>query len=427
VVWKITEQQVLASAGLDAYVVRPSPGTSRWHQISANSIFVSQFLRFFKVAIKTLSVTLFFALVVIKPVHDAFPDSSDELRRNDTKHDNATYPMFRLAEDQWQHLRRNNDSRDGHGLYDHVNTDYLWMYLVFAYLFTVLAIYLLVTETQRIIAIRQEYLGSQATITDRTIRLSGIPKSLRSEDKIKDFLERLQIGKVQKITLCRNWQELDDKMAERSDILRKLEESWTVFLGRRRVERNMEALPIVQPSPPGPEIYQDEDETEDSERALNGHAQIGAVPYARERPMITVGSGFFGRNGRKVDAIDHYEETLKAIDVEIKELRQKEYEPTSLAFVTLDSVAACVSTYLGGYLKMKLTILVANGCSGCTRSFTNALDCAPSTCADRCSLEQYLFASLQSYDTSLVDHGSHNSSDNFLVIGFGAISDCAQP
>lgn len=243
-------------------------------------------------------------------------------------------------------MRRKNDSRDGDGIYDHMNTDYLWMYLVFAYLFTVLAVYLLVTETQRIIAIRQEYLGSQATITDRTIRLSGIPRSLRSEDKIKDFIERLQIGKVEKITLCRNWQQLDDKMAERNDILRKVEEAWTVFLGRRRVERNMEALPIVQPAPPGPEIYQDEEEANESEQTLNGHAQLGIVPYARDRPTVTVGAGYFGRNGRKVDAIEHYEEKLKAIDEEIRELRQKEYKPTSLAFVTLDSVAACVCTEL---------------------------------------------------------------------------------
>lgn len=221
------------------------------------------------------------------------------------------------------------------------------MYLVFAYLFTVLAIYLLVTETQRIIAIRQEYLGSQATITDRTIRLSGIPKSLRSEAKIKDFIERLQIGKVQKITLCRKWQELDNKMTERNDLLRKVEEAWTVFLGRRRAERTLGALPIVQSSSSGHGIYQDEEGSEDSERTLNGHVPTGSVPDTRERPTITIGSGFFRRNGRKVDAIDHYEEKLKAIDEEIKELREKEYEPTSLAFVTLDSVAACVRTYLG--------------------------------------------------------------------------------
>ena len=288
-------------------------------------------------------------------MHDAFPDNSDELRHNGTKHDNTTYPAFRLTEDPWQHARSNNKSRDDRGLYDRMNTDYLWMYLVFAYLFTALAIYLLVIETQRIIAIRQEYLGSQATVTDRTIRLSGIPKFLRSEDKLKDFIERLQIGKVQRITLCRKWQELDDKMTQRNDVLRKLEEAWTVFLGRRRVERNLEALPIVQPAPPGPEIYQDEDETADSERTLNGHAQTGAVPYARDRPTITVKSGFFGRHGRNVDAIDHYEERLKAIDEEIRDLRQKEYEPTSLAFVTLDSVAACVCIPLYASAKTSLT------------------------------------------------------------------------
>jgi hypothetical protein len=41
-----------------------------------------------------------------------------------------------------------------------------------------------------------------------------------------------------------------------------------------------------------------------------------------------------------VDAIDYYEEKLRRIDDEIRLLRKKDFEPTPLAFVTMDSVAS---------------------------------------------------------------------------------------
>jgi hypothetical protein len=64
--WKITDQQVLASAGLDAYA----------------------FLTFFKMALKFCFITFIFSLIVIKPVHDAYED--DDNLRNDTGRHNGT-------------------------------------------------------------------------------------------------------------------------------------------------------------------------------------------------------------------------------------------------------------------------------------------------------------------------------------------------
>src|SRR5207248_916001 len=85
-----------------------------------------------------------------------------------------------------------------------------------------------------IIRVRQDYLGSQSTVTDRTIKLSGIPLELRSEEKVKQLLERLEIGKVESVTICRNWKTLDGLLNKRTYILRKLEEAWTVHLGQQR-------------------------------------------------------------------------------------------------------------------------------------------------------------------------------------------------
>ncbi|KAF2134228.1 DUF221-domain-containing protein [Dothidotthia symphoricarpi CBS 119687] len=305
--WKITDEQVLASAGLDAYV----------------------YLAFFKMAIKFLLVTLFFALAVIKPVHDTHQDKEGKLPHLG---DGKSVAEHIEARSLWTTLSHDHE----------YYTDYLWMYLVFVYLFTALILYLIVSETRRIIDIRQEYLGSQTTITDRTIRLSGIPLNLRSEDKIKEFIEDLGIGQVESVTVCRDWKELDDKVVQRHAILRKLEEAWTVYLGNRSVGRSMETLPIVQPHPP--EHEDDDIHGNDSETGhlLNGtdrdpdHISF----HTRRRPTTKLWYGRFKLRYHSVDAINYYEEQLRTIDDEIKLLRKRDFKPTPLAFVTMDSVAS---------------------------------------------------------------------------------------
>ena len=296
---------MLASAGLDAYV----------------------YLAFFKMAIKFLLVTLFFALAVIKPVHDTHQEKEGKKA-----------PIH--EEPSWDHLETRSTISTFAAEYEQY-TDYLWMYLVFVYLFTALILYLIVSETRRIIDIRQEYLGSQTTITDRTIRLSGIPVDLRSEDKIKNFIMDLGIGKVESVTLCKDWKELDSKVVERQAILRKLEEAWTVHLGSRQVERSLETLPVVQPRPPQPSESSGNDESETSHFLSDADRDPDYItPYAQQRPTAKIWYGRFKLRYKRVDAIDYYEEKLRRIDDEIRTLRKKDFEPTPLAFVTMDSVAS---------------------------------------------------------------------------------------
>ena len=279
-------------------------------------------------ALKFLTVTLFFALVVIKPVHDAFPDTTG----------NATELYFNVHGQPWQWPQEDDDGfqiTDDRGIMPGVSTDYLWMYLVFAYVFTGLAIYLLITETRRIISVRQEYLGHQATITDRTIRLSGIPPELRSEEKIKEFVEALEIGKVDSVMLCRNWSELDGLMHERMALLRKLEDSWTIYLGRRRTKgQQMNRHRSITPDQVGDE----ENGPLVGARAAGDHSPSDAI-----RPTATIRFGLLKLKSRYVDAIDYYEEHLRRVDEKIMELRSRTFQPMPLAFITLDSVAASVS------------------------------------------------------------------------------------
>lgn len=319
--WRITDQQVLASAGLDAYA----------------------FLAFFKMAMKFCFITLFFSLIVIKPVHDAYEDD-DDLPGNDTDH-NSTKKHH-------NDMRRSVNLFDVHshnytvpGFPDDFETDYLWMYVAFAYLFTGIAVYMIFAYTRKIIEVRQDYLGSQTTVTDRTIRLSGIPAHLQEEEKIKEFIESLDIGKVDSVTICRDWKELDTAMTNRTNTMRRLEEAYAVHMGFRTVERNLESLPIAQPPPPAPTAdgvpEMEQENTDEHERLVLVDGQPHVRPYAKLRPKTRIWYGRFGLQSRKVDAIDYYQEKLREADTEIKRLREKEYPATPIAFVTMDSVAAC--------------------------------------------------------------------------------------
>ena len=300
--WRINDQQILASAGLDAFA----------------------FLAFFKMAMKFLIITLFFSAVIIKPVHDANPDENiGDPRKNQTKHE---------APEVFSPPRAPGEAFD-------LETDYLWIYVIFAYLFSGIAMYLIVTDTKKIIAIRQEYLGTRTSVTDRTVRLSGIPPELQDEQKIAEFIESLDIGRVESVTICRNWKELDEALEERMQTLRRLEEAYTIYSSQRRVERNQESLPISQPEPPSPRLHPIADDADEHDGLIGANGHVSSV-YDRKRPQTRMWYGFMKCRSKKVDAIDYYEERLRQMDDRVKMLRQKTFAPTPLAFVTLDSVAA---------------------------------------------------------------------------------------
>ncbi|KAK6357481.1 hypothetical protein TWF718_001791 [Orbilia javanica] len=267
--YKISEEEVLSAAGLDAYV----------------------FLGFFKMCMKMISVFLFFGLFVVSPLHWKYegksgfdfnrPGSPNDTCANNTAHSwnsNGFYNAFK-------------DDDDEEGPKIPKNTAWLTSYLVFVYFFTGVAVYFLYDQTKKVANVRQKYLSRQSTITDRTIRVSGVPEHLRNESGLKDFIEGLRIGKVENVTICRDWKELDKLMDTRMKVLRKLENAWI--------------------------------------------APKGQDPRDR-----VVKSGWFGLYGKSINPIEQYTSMLEDLDRLVQETRQKEFKPVPMAFVTLDSVAA---------------------------------------------------------------------------------------
>ena len=208
------------------------------------------------------------------------------------------------------------------------------MYVAFTYFFTGVAFYLLVDQTKTIIRIRQALLGTQSTVTDRTIRLSGIPAEMRSEEQIAAFIEELQIGKVDSVMLCRDWKKLDDLITQRMSCLRQLEKSWAIHLGRHRPQR----IPRSRQT----------NQTEDLDHSEHGQLLTASEsdrpdtpPASRQRPVHKIRFGFLNLKSQKIDAIDYFEEKLRKLDERIKDIRNKDFKPTPLAFVTMESTAAC--------------------------------------------------------------------------------------
>ncbi|KAJ6008842.1 hypothetical protein N7499_001112 [Penicillium canescens] len=288
----ITEEEVLQSAGLDAYV----------------------FLSFFKFAIRFLLAVFIFAVAIILPLHYKYTGQ--------------------YGVPGWDNLPDNSTANGIDGLgKDKPVTDpgYLWIYVLFAYVFSGLAFYMLLQETNQIIRTRQTYLGNQTSTTDRTIRLSGVPQDLGTEEKIKEFIEGLRVGKVESITICRKWRELDELMDERLKVIRELERAWTKHLGYKRPKSDGNTLPLTN------QHVQDDD----NERSqLLSESERGVSSYSNERPKIRIWYGPFKLRFRMIDAIDYYEEKLRKIDEYIQNAREKEYPATEIAFVTMESIAA---------------------------------------------------------------------------------------
>ena len=275
-------------------------------------------------AIKYLCFLLFFSLTVIYPIHKTIGADSNKSTSGDTEFVRGT---LKSRADEPSH---NVDEFE-------FSNDYLWIYVVFVYFFSLVAIYLIFTETNKIIRVRQRYLGVQSSMTDRTIRLSGIPPHLRDEKKIKETIENLEIGKVEKVMLCRNWQKLDDLMDERASVLRKLEEAWTVHMGYQ--------ASLLEPLQRRLSMRRSENdqnatlENGDLENDENQPSHVANIE--KPRPTTRIWFGFWNLQSRKIDAIDYYEERLRRLDERIKEARQAEFSPMTMAFVTLDSIAAC--------------------------------------------------------------------------------------
>lgn len=295
-------------------------------------------------AIRLFSAMAFFAVVVLEPINLKFRNDSSLFNWRPPKQDGFSHDLF--SSSQLQYGIDFDIFKDKGGEDKSRERPYLWAYVVFTYFFVALTLYSINWETFRIIDLRQRYLGSQSTITDRTFRLTGIPMKYRSEESLKELIEKLEIGLVDSVTLCRDWKYLDQLVADRGLLLRKLEASWAKCLKMQDVSTKQHSDSTqTQDSDDGTNNGQVRGINGDEESAENARL-LTSTPgrphvFEGDRPQMFVRYGFLALRSRKVDAIDYYEEKLRRIDEQIVEARKKEYQPTDMALVTMDTVASC--------------------------------------------------------------------------------------
>lgn len=292
----------------------------------------AQFLSFFRLGIKFTAITFLLQTVIMLPVHYRHTGEMGLPNPNSVSNTttNETTVSVVFASNQ---ISPNNGTGATPTLKSNEvppSDAMLWLYVMFVYLFSALALYLLISHTKKIIKVRQAFLGGQSSITDKTIRLSGVPVELRSEEAIKETIEDLQIGKVDSVLLCKDWSELDDLLARRGKILQKLEASWATYIG----------TPVKHSYFTGNNSAAHESQDSDVERSrlLDQHSYKG-----KKRPKTRIWYGFLNLQFRSIDAIDYLEEKLRKLDENIKSSRKKVFKPTPLAFVTMDSTASAVS------------------------------------------------------------------------------------
>ncbi|RPA76234.1 DUF221-domain-containing protein [Ascobolus immersus RN42] len=304
VIYNISEHQVLASAGLDAFV----------------------FLGFFKMAIQFLLIAAVFGAAVLLPLHKHYGPNTGRKLPGYPGHDSSKPGSGGSGKVILSKRAEEKEPVD--------DTTYLWAYVFFVWLFSLVCIKLLVRQTEKVVRVRQEYLGTHCTTTDRTFRLSGIPEQERTPDLIKEYVEQFGVGEVERVMICRHWACIDEMLEKREKVKRKLECAYTE-LYKARIKGGVSVN--TESHTPAPA------RDESREPLLPGYpddAESQAVGLTGEGPKIRIRYGLFKLRSRKVYAIPYYQAWLEKLDAKIRELRRKEHTPTASAFVTMKSAAS---------------------------------------------------------------------------------------
>lgn len=208
----ISDEDVLELSGLDAFVV----------------------LAFFRMGIKVFLLLLIIAIFVLSPIRYYFTGNYDK--------DSLISRVFDLAHVALGGL--------GKPPLDEDFPKYLWVYPVFTYIFSIIAYIKLFHYTKIIIRTRQKYLASQNSITDRTIKLEGIPKKLVNRNDptiLKNFIEDLGIGRVVDVKLNYDWTPLEEMFEKRLNLINSLEKMYSQFFELKIDLYNQSKLPRVVP------------------------------------------------------------------------------------------------------------------------------------------------------------------------------------
>lgn len=265
---KITDEQLSHAAGLDAYV----------------------YLTFFRASIALLFKLSLISLFLIAPLR--------------------WFYLGQFGDDDGVAQLIDDDSRS-----PNLFNNYIWVYVASTYVFTFICVRTMQQYSNEVVCVRQRYLGHQKSITDRTLRITGIPKQLRDPDNLNEYFSVLFKTQPEKILLCRNWRGLDALCKQRSETLLKLEACWARYIGVN-----------------DPKFVQLTTHRFHDNELKDFLAERNHLRFGRTRLF-----------GPKIDLVSHYEHKLAVLEAKIADAQANadKQRVTSTAFITMHNAADC--------------------------------------------------------------------------------------
>lgn len=283
VIYAISDEDVLKYSGLDAYV----------------------FLAFFKMGIKIFFLLAVLAIFILSPIRYYFTGNYDK--------DSITWSVVQSFY-QYKEPPPPDFSDDF--------PNYFWVYPIFTYLFSIIIYITLFQFTNEVLKTRQKYLASQNSITDRTIRLDGIPKKLLKKNDplaLKHFIESLGIGKVMDVKLIYDWTPLEELFVIRNKLIENLED---LYAGHYQM--NVDIFNQAKP----PSVLPIVDDSSVPLKNTSKHKQI-------QKRILQLSKDLVETNA-KIKDIQNRFDSQSTINV----AENPEFKQVSSAFITMDSVAS---------------------------------------------------------------------------------------
>lgn len=318
ILYQINSDELLQVAGLDSYV----------------------FLCFFRMSIKILFTLSILGITLLSPLRYFLTGQFEK---------DESFNIYKFAhyciESHWNFnviniLKKKGDGSDPEDGEPAESESFLLICALFTYIFTALVYYFLFKETVHVIRMRQRCLGSQRSLTDRTIYISNIPNVLKEENTLKDHIETLGIGKVESVHVVHNYSELRKLFNERDSIIHRLEVLYSryhgldihIFSKTDIPSTTLKTYKSCELPKNGDIIYSPGLNSFDDRTPLL--KVMDSTNNEVPRPKMRL--SFFGE---EIDAINYYSKELVIIDEKIKDLKScNKFEPSSHAFVIMDNV-----------------------------------------------------------------------------------------
>ena len=310
----INNDQLLQVVGLESYV----------------------FLCFFRMSIRIFFSLSILGLCILSPIRYFMTGSFD--RDNSTINSISKF-LFSISTGDGNNDDPNDENSEP--------ALYLAISVFFTYVFSAIVFYFLFRETNHIIKTRQKFLGSQRSLTDRTIVIKNIPKNMRNEEELKFHIQDLNLGKVDQINFVYDYTPLVKMLNKRVELVNQLEMLYSKSCGldtcfNHTDEQRVNLRYIETDTPPTKELIlynQRELKTHSSAESTPSNDKFYVLATLNDKTFNKQKRSCMKTNKSKKEQIDKLSRKLIKLTDEINHIKQTYiFKRLPVAFISMDSV-----------------------------------------------------------------------------------------